>query len=57
MAPLFASVPSTIEGREDRSSRQETDRSISIYWIFSILLVPRLLAAQYAIIGDCDEGT
>jgi hypothetical protein len=30
--------------------------ALSPYFIFSILLVPRLLAAQYSIIGDCDEG-
>jgi Alg9-like mannosyltransferase family len=24
-------------------------------FVFSILLIPRLLAAQYSIIGDCDE--
>lgn len=26
------------------------------YIIFSVLLVPRLLAAQYSILSDCDEG-
>jgi alpha-1,2-mannosyltransferase len=32
------------------------DRILSPLFAFSLLLVPRLLAAQYAIIGDCDEG-
>src|SRR5271155_2164826 len=31
-------------------------QNVSPYWLFSILLVPRLLAAQFSIIGDCDEG-
>jgi alpha-1,2-mannosyltransferase len=35
---------------------QQQTQNISPYWIFSIILVPRLLAAQYSIIGDCDEG-
>jgi hypothetical protein len=30
--------------------------ALSPYIIFSVLLIPRLLAAQYSIIGDCDEG-
>ena len=29
---------------------------LSPSFIFAILLIPRLLAAQYSIIGDCDEG-
>jgi hypothetical protein len=51
-------------GRKSVVSRQapgdqdiQRDRqNLSPFWIFSILLVPRLLAAQYSIIGDCDEG-
>lgn len=30
---------------------------VSAWVIFALLLVPRLLAAQHSIIGDCDEGT
>jgi Alg9-like mannosyltransferase family len=30
---------------------------LSPYLVFAVLVVPRLLAAQYSIIGDCDEGT
>lgn len=40
----------------EESIQQGQLHDISPYWIFSILLVPRLLAAQYSIIGDCDEG-
>ena len=29
---------------------------LSPSFIFAILLIPRLAAAQYSIIGDCDEG-
>jgi|SRR5579862_6297585 len=29
---------------------------LSALFIFSLLLLPRLLAAQYSLIGDCDEG-
>jgi len=35
---------------------KKAPRILSPSIIFSILLVPRLLAAQYSIIGDCDEG-
>jgi hypothetical protein len=37
--------------------KEKECRALSPYLIFSILLVPRLVAAQYSIIGDCDEGT
>ena len=32
------------------------DGFISPLFVFSLLLVPRLLAARYSVIGDCDEG-
>jgi hypothetical protein len=41
--------------REDPPPQHNTE-AVSPYVIFSILLIPRLLAAQYSIIGDCDEG-
>jgi len=37
-------------------TNKQVSRILSPSIIFSILLVPRLLAAQYSIIGDCDEG-
>jgi hypothetical protein len=36
--------------------REKKARILSPYFVFSILLIPRLLAAQFSIIGDCDEG-
>jgi hypothetical protein len=36
--------------------REKKIRILSPYFVFSILLIPRLLAAQFSIIGDCDEG-
>jgi hypothetical protein len=48
---------STFTGKGATSSREEEkEQALSPYLIFAILLVPRLLAAQYSIIGDCDEG-
>jgi len=35
---------------------EKKTRIVSPYVVFSILLIPRLLAAQFSIIGDCDEG-
>ena len=37
-------------------SKRNDKKSLSPYLIFAILAIPRLLAAQYSIIGDCDEG-
>jgi hypothetical protein len=40
--------------KADRGSGREG--GLSPLFVLSVLLVPRLLAARYSVIGDCDEG-
>jgi alpha-1,2-mannosyltransferase len=42
---------------DGRSPRSGGDGLLSPLLLFSVLLVPRLLAARYSVIGDCDEGS
>ena len=45
---------------DEQTQVNETNKKgpgiLSPSFIFAILLIPRLAAAQYSIIGDCDEG-
>jgi hypothetical protein len=44
------------QGHQQEQSKGKRDQILSPIFVFSVLLLPRLLAAQYSIIGDCDEG-
>lgn len=47
-----------IMNRKTQVNKTNEKRSgmLSPLFIFAILLIPRLVAAKYSIIGDCDEG-
>lgn len=43
--------------KDEEGNRGSARKGIlSPLFVLSVLLVPRLLAARYSIIGDCDEG-
>jgi hypothetical protein len=44
------------QGHQQEQSKGKRDQILSPIFVFSVLILPRLLAAQYSIIGDCDEG-
>ena len=55
---MSAVAPSTSNNSTtaEAVNRSNVPTPLPSYFIFSVLLVPRLLAAQYSILGDCDEG-
>ena len=54
MAVVVSSTTQGGEAAEEGNGKRNA--TFPSYVIFSLLLVPRLLAAQYSIVGDCDEG-